>query len=680
MNTMKNFLILVVAVSFLTLCSTISRSVDYSGVASPLGPSTVPPSSISSGLVSTPDPIDTTGNLLITGNVRSGRHFRGTVPYRSTTSFGSTLGSSSLSSFLRDSAGSEDFGTYSNIYRTQPYYPPAETVATTVPGRAGVFSPTGTRIGNRAQDVFGLEPLPTQQTSSGQGTIATDLGSQAIQTPYSTLADLGEPSGIGSRAMSPSPRPSGTGIRQQSEQSAAERFREQTESLRAVLDLEPGQNLPDLSQPGKRQEDDSIELFRQGQVSDKTQDVDFEALRRDKGEFKTHKPAESTTATEQGAAGPYRLPGLEDYRSSTDTASQESIILQRRLDGSAASEESQADQQRASLGALEIVERYRGDTAREPSAASSLAGVGQRQGQRDVLEQIRQQLENLTASIETRLQVGPDDTLKGQSTEMLTQREKNPLTSQQYTPDSGMALSLEEFQGGDPGFGADELGPDADGKEPALPGGVEPGLTPDGYGAAGYESPPKKSSPLDELNELSQAELSAQAKRVLGRYTSLESFSKARFNQYMLAAEDHLKAGRYYRAADSFTLASIYEPDNPQVLAGRGHALFAAGEYVSSALFLARALAIAPEYARTNIDLTTISGGQSKLTGRIADVEQWLARSGSNQLRFLLSYLYYRTGRLSQAKQTIDAAYETMPQSLAVQALRTSIDDAMQNR
>lgn len=148
---MKNCLIFLALALFLTLCSAMSWSTDYSGIGNPIGPGTVPPSSISSGLVDSPNPIDTTGNLLVTGNVRRGRHFRGDVPYRSTTSFGSVLGSSSLSSFLRDSAGSEDFGRYSNRYVNQPYYFPTETVPTTIPGRAGVFSPASTRIGASAR-------------------------------------------------------------------------------------------------------------------------------------------------------------------------------------------------------------------------------------------------------------------------------------------------------------------------------------------------------------------------------------------------------------------------------------------------------------------------------------------------------------------------------------------------
>ena len=65
---------------------------------------TVPPSSYQSGLITTPNPIDSSSNLPITGNVLGGKHFRGNIPYDSTTSFGAPLGSTSLDSFLRYSA------------------------------------------------------------------------------------------------------------------------------------------------------------------------------------------------------------------------------------------------------------------------------------------------------------------------------------------------------------------------------------------------------------------------------------------------------------------------------------------------------------------------------------------------------------------------------------------------
>jgi len=183
----------------------------------------------------------------------------------------------------------------------------------------------------------------------------------------------------------------------------------------------------------------------------------------------------------------------------------------------------------------------------------------------------------------------------------------------------------------------------------------------------------KESSPLDALSD---AEVSAQAKGILGPHKTFASFSDDKFNQHLRAGEMCLKQGRYYRAVDSFTLASIYKPDDPLAYAGRSHALFAAGEYMSSALFLSRALEIFPEYARFKIDLVAMVGDRDKLESRIIDVEEWLQRSDAAELQFLLGYVYYQMGRLQRAKEAIDAAYEKLPDSPAVIALKKAIDSA----
>jgi hypothetical protein len=631
------------------------------------------------------------GSLLITGHVRRGRHVRSTVPYRSTTSFGSNLGSASLNSFLRDTAGSEDFGRYSAKYRTQPYYSQSQTVTTMVPGRSGVFRPTSTTISSRVQqdthsagtDVFGLEPLLKEQALSGQGTAATDSVLQGPQTQYSPLVES-----ILSRAESrPTPEStiprdtslsqrkaerlvrSETGTRRQSEMSAVERFREQVQEIQDKL--QDSEKIPSR---------ESSLLVEHPESSFEQREMSIENL---KSRLESQVPAESTTDEKQTAAADHRLPTLNDVTTSTDSRLQKDLILQKGTDWSDISRELQTEQEKSASGTGEILETGKGDTAEQLSVGSGLTGTRQELQQRDVLEQIKRQLDDLTRSIGTRLQNAPDDEQKDKSSQLPTNLGKTRLGSLQYTPDSPDTSSLYEFQGAAPRFGEDELTsviveekpvPAVKGKEQTrlTPTELEP-LRSDWAGMTGYESSQKKISPLDKLNELSRAELSAEAKRIMGSHTSIESFSEAKFNQHMLTAENYLQAGRYYHAANSFALASIYKPNDPAALAGKGHALFAAGEYVSSGLFISRALANGPEYTRTKVNLVAILGGENKLAGKIADVKQWLARSGSSELQFLLSYVYYRSGKLSQAKERIDAASGKLPQSPAIRALKKAI-------
>jgi len=184
------------------------------------------------------------------------------------------------------------------------------------------------------------------------------------------------------------------------------------------------------------------------------------------------------------------------------------------------------------------------------------------------------------------------------------------------------------------------------------------------------ESSQKKMSPLDELSDVAS---SIRAKTIMGSYESFASFSKDKFNQYLSAAEQYLKQGKYYRAADAYTLASIYKPDDPLVYAGKSHALFAAGEYMSSALFLSRALEIFPEYAQLKIDLEAMVGDRDKLETRVVDVEQCLEKSGAAELQFLLAYVHYQMDRPQRAKEAIDAAFEKMPEAPSVITLKKAI-------
>jgi len=186
-----------------------------------------------------------------------------------------------------------------------------------------------------------------------------------------------------------------------------------------------------------------------------------------------------------------------------------------------------------------------------------------------------------------------------------------------------------------------------------------------------------------------------QAKAIRGPHETFASFSRAKFNQHVRAAEEHLKQGKYYRAADAYTLASVYEPEDALVYVGKSHALLAAGEYMSSALFLSRALeilpAVPPEYEKTseakseeprtvesdNLALFASSFrliDRDKLEDRIVDVEQWQKKNDSAELQFLLGYIYYQMGRFDQAKEAVGEARKKMPGKQSVIMLEKAID------
>ncbi|MHC4676711.1 MAG: hypothetical protein ACYTBZ_29860, partial [Planctomycetota bacterium] len=61
---------------------------------------------------------------------------------------------------------------------------------------------------------------------------------------------------------------------------------------------------------------------------------------------------------------------------------------------------------------------------------------------------------------------------------------------------------------------------------------------------------------------------------------------------------------------------------------------------------------------------------------RIADIKEWLEKTDAAELHFLLGYVYYHMGRIIGAKEAIDTAYEKLPDSPVVIALKKAIDSS----
>jgi tetratricopeptide (TPR) repeat protein len=570
---------------FVVLGPSISQPIENPAIFNPAGYSTVPPSSYQSGQFSNPQAPDVDGNLLITGNVRRGMHFRDTVPYSSTTSFRADLGSSSLSSFLRDSAGAEDVGNSANRYSVQPYYLQSQTVATTRPGYSGVFGQAGARVNNgRMQSDFttGTYVSDSQrQTLPDENTFASDLSLQGMQTQDSVPV---EPRIVNSiRELQLLTQQAKSNVSAKDQQLMVERYQEQKQET-GDKRQETGISFETGFAAGLENKQSSMEKFSsfapldQSRMTERARTV-VPDLGRDKLDAKT------TLAEAYAQANAMTFPD--------SSAFQQDISRPLQTD-EAMSAESDIDLQ--------------GERERVTS---------------DIIEQVKRQLEDLINSV---------DKKEGQEAGRTSKETRTNIG----VSSGGLSRVESSYNRAESAIGS-----------------------------------------LDNLKGLSQADLSAKAKSIRSPQTNPDTFSMSRFNNHFQEAQDHLKGGRYYAAADSFALASIYKPGEPLCFAGRGHALLGAGEYISSALFLSRAIEANPEYVKTKIDLAAMLGGRHILESRIADIREWLVRSGSGKLEFLLGYVYYRIGRLGPAQEAIDAAYAKMPQSAAVVAVKKAVDDAI---
>jgi len=181
-------------------------------------------------------------------------------------------------------------------------------------------------------------------------------------------------------------------------------------------------------------------------------------------------------------------------------------------------------------------------------------------------------------------------------------------------------------------------------------------------------------SPVSEQRSVEGQMLEAEARVVLEEHKTFASFAEDRFNRSMRAAEEYMKEGKFYLAADAYTLASIYKPEDPLAFAGKSHALFAAGEYISSALYLAKSIEMFPEYVNFKIDIVSMIGNVDTVEKRITDINEWLKISGAPELNFLLAYVYMQLDRLPRAQEAITAAYDGMPEFAPVEILKNAIN------
>ena len=583
---------LIAAGVFFVLCSSVSQPIENPAIFNPSSYSTVPPSSYQSGQFTNPRAPDVDGNLLITGNVRRGMHFRDTVPYSSTMSFRGNLGSSSLSSFLRDSAGAEDPGNSANRYRVQPYYLQSRTVATTRPGYSGVLGQAGTRFNNRRMQsgfTTGTYVSDSQmQTLPNGNTLASDIRLQGTQTQDSVSV---EPRIVNSiRELQLLTQQAESNVSAKDQPLMVERYRKtedrgrKTENGRQETGISFETGLSAAGLENKRssvEKYNSFERFDQGRATERAQTA--------VPDFGRDKLGPKPTLAEA-----YAQANAMTFQDNSSAFQQDASWPLQIDEAMSAENETEIQSQRDRLTS-------------------------------DIIEQVKRQLEDLINSVDKKESQEGGRTSKDIRTNISLSSGGLSRIESSYNP-------------------------------------VESAI-----------------GNLDNLKELSQADLFAKAKSIRNPQTNPDTFAMSRFNNHFQEAQDHLKGGRYYAAADSFALASIYKQGETLCFAGRGHALLGAGEYISSALFLSRAIEANPEYLQTKIDLAAMLGGENKLESRIADIKEWLGRSGSGKLEFLLGYVYYRIGRLGPAEQAIDAAYVKTP-SAAIVAVKKAVDDAIAGR
>ena len=177
---------------------------------------------------------------------------------------------------------------------------------------------------------------------------------------------------------------------------------------------------------------------------------------------------------------------------------------------------------------------------------------------------------------------------------------------------------------------------------------------------------------VGEKTELPEVD-HAKAAAIRGPHKTFKSWAQAKYAEYMQAAGKFLQEGKYYKAADAFTLASVYSLKNPLPLGGKSLALFAAGEYMSSSFFLQKAIILSPDYAKRRINMVAVLTDKDMIQDRIIELATFQQKSKSPALAFLMAYMFYQGNNMVGAQQAIKLASEQMGNDPVLISLKKAV-------
>jgi hypothetical protein len=168
--------------------------------------------------------------------------------------------------------------------------------------------------------------------------------------------------------------------------------------------------------------------------------------------------------------------------------------------------------------------------------------------------------------------------------------------------------------------------------------------------------------------------LAIKGREVLGEHETFASLADEKFDGFMNAAEEFIRNGQFYKAADTYALAIIWKPKDARGYPGQSFSLFAAGEYMSSAYYLGRAFELNQKAATKKYNLAEFIGNRDVFESRVLEATTWQERSRSGELAFLLAYISYQDNKATPAVNHIRKAKEAMPDEPAVRLLKNIID------
>jgi hypothetical protein len=192
---------------------------------------------------------------------------------------------------------------------------------------------------------------------------------------------------------------------------------------------------------------------------------------------------------------------------------------------------------------------------------------------------------------------------------------------------------------------------------------------------------------VDKPFRLPSPEQRTRIRQLLGPYKKFEALTADKTADYLQQGDGFMVKRQYYRAADAYTLATVWQSNDPQIYLKQSFALFAAGAYLSSAQSLQQALYLQPELGGEKIDylyrlggnLSTSDSDKIKIIksenddlyqNRMKEIVAFQKFSDSGMLALLMSYFYFQEGNLAKAQENIVISAHYFPDDPAVAAMQ----------
>lgn len=156
----------------------------------------------------------------------------------------------------------------------------------------------------------------------------------------------------------------------------------------------------------------------------------------------------------------------------------------------------------------------------------------------------------------------------------------------------------------------------------------------------------------------------------------IAAINQKQYQSYMTQGNTLMAQGRFYNAADSFGSALFFSPKNVSAVIAKSHALFAAGEFMSSAFYLDQAIELSKEVSQAPVDMEALLGDTQVLGQRMDDLKNWQERTGNPMLLFLQGYAQLKMGNAEEAKASLDKALALQPEMASIKVLLAGLGES----